>query len=70
MDTLLHNKRCLFTTDGHLEIYNYKLANKFNRAFKKYDKGRYIFKQGEECVYNFPPEQIPTVSIMLLMGRR
>lgn len=61
MDTILHNAKCWFTTDGRLEVYNHTLANTLNKYFRKYDDGAYRFKAGEEAVFLVPQIEINTV---------
>jgi hypothetical protein len=56
--TVLHNKKCWFTTDGRLEVYSPRLATKLNKYLKTYDNGNYIFQSGEEVVFKVPSDLI------------
>jgi len=47
----LHTKRFHLTEEGYLWVYDYKLARKLNKYFKKYDKGRYVFQNGENAMF-------------------
>lgn len=51
MITELHTSKLWLTTDGRLEVYDQRLALRFNRYFKKYDDGKYPFQPGEEAVF-------------------
>lgn len=59
--TILHNKKCWFTSDGRLEVYNAKLATRLNKFMKTYDAGKYVFKQGEEGVFKIPSNLIQMI---------
>lgn len=68
---LLHNTKCRLTSDGRLEVYHHKLATRLNRNyFKKYHDNEtkcYIFKDGEEAVFNVPSDQIHYILSTFLM---
>lgn len=69
MQTILHNNRCCFTSDGRLEVYYNRLATRLNRYFKSYDDGRYTFKAGEEAIFKVPKEQFNFVLVTFLSKR-
>lgn len=61
INTILHNDKVWFTSDGRLEVYNHRLATKLNRLLKSYDSGLYVFEQGEEAVFKVSQDMVPVV---------
>lgn len=64
---ILHNKKVLFRREQPaisdkpmyiLEIYDYRLANRLNNYYKRYDNGGYKFKQGEEAIFHVAPNDV------------
>jgi hypothetical protein len=69
METILHNSKCHFTTDGRLEVYYNRLGTRLNRYFKRYDDGRYTFKEGEEAIFKVPKDQFDYILKTFLSKR-
>lgn len=65
METILHNTKLCFTTDGRLEVYDHKLATKFNKIFKKWNDGKCKFKEGEEAFFKVPPNLIQSFTTLV-----
>lgn len=66
IETILHTTKLCFTTDGRLEVYDHKLATKFNKIFKKWNDGKYKFKEGEEAFFKVPSDRIQSFTTLVL----
>lgn len=71
METILHTTRFWLTSDGRLEVYDYKLATRLNRLLKAYDNGKYTFQEGEEALFKLESSnQIDSILCKFLRKNR
>lgn len=68
--SILHTRKCHFTSDGRLEVYDARLANRLNKLFKKFDNGEYQIQKGEEVFFNVPPNDIQSILLRFLIRKR
>ena len=53
----VHTPKFWLTSDGRLEVYDYKLAIKINRYAKRYPEGS--FTKGDEAIFYVTIESYP-----------
>lgn len=56
---MLHTAKFWLTSDGRLEVYDFRLATKIEKELKRY--GGYRFKVGEEAVFRLTKSEVDTI---------